>query len=145
MIMKSKPKIKYLIDTNIYGLSFRENHKQIVNFLKTLGDEEVVVSCFVLGEIEALRFTFFHPNFISLCNYLKTLDISWFTINELNAFAFLKYIMSQKKITNRTIDYLLASQCLINDYTLVTANKKDFDQIPNLKTKFYDQANNRWY
>jgi predicted nucleic acid-binding protein len=138
-------KNKYLIDTNIYGLSFRPHHTQLNNFLKSLGSDDFVVSCFVLAELEAVRYSFVNTTFIELVASLQQSKLIWFNQRELNVFALLKHSMSIKKINNRTIDWFIASQCLNGDYTLVTANRKDFEHIPSLKTKYYDQANCRWF
>jgi predicted nucleic acid-binding protein len=138
-------KTKYLIDTNIYGLSFRGQYAQIAKFLSPLKPDDYVVSCFVLAELEAVRYSFFNTAFIELISTLNQSQIVWFDRRQLQVFALLKYNMSQRKINNRTIDYFIASQCLYGDYTLVTANKKDFEQIPNLKAKYFDQHNSRWF
>jgi predicted nucleic acid-binding protein len=138
-------KTKYLIDTNIYGLSFRAQYQQIAKFLSTLKSDDYVVSCFVLAELEAVRYSFFNTAFIELISALEQSQIIYFDRQQVHIFALLKYNMSLRKINNRTIDYFIASQCLHGNYTLVTANKKDFEHIPNLKAKYFDQHNSRWF
>jgi predicted nucleic acid-binding protein len=46
--------------------------------------------------------------------------------------------------TNRSLDPLIATLAITHDCILVTANKKDFIGIPNLKTKLYSQQFQRW-
>jgi predicted nucleic acid-binding protein len=142
--MLSIPKIKYLIDTNIYGLSFRTQYPHLKKFLGTLDVTDYDVSCFVLAELEALRYSYVNKDFGDLINTLNNSEIAWFGSQEIQVFGYLKHIMSTKKLHNRTIDWFIATQCLSGNYTLVTANIKDFENIPNLKTKFYDQKNCRW-
>lgn len=138
------PESKYLIDTNIYGLSFAKQFSTIPKFLKSLNPDDYVVSCFVLAELEAIKYSFFHPDFKDLIYSLQNSTVLWFQKEEMEIFGLLKHTMSTKNIKNRTIDYFLAAQCLYGDYTLVTANIKDFESIPNLKTKYFDQKNHRW-
>jgi predicted nucleic acid-binding protein len=143
--MKSNPKNKYLFDTNIYGLLLTNKSPQLNKFIFTLDQVDIVVSCFVMAELEVLRFSVFDPELFDLLHNMETSKLIWFNQNHLETFAKLKHEMSVKRIRNRTIDWFIAAQCLNEDYILVTSNVKDYEHIPNLKTKFFDQKNSRWY
>lgn len=53
------PEKKYLIDTNIYANYLKKNqHHQIVSFIKGLNEDEFLVSSFVLLEL----FTFYRSS-----------------------------------------------------------------------------------
>jgi predicted nucleic acid-binding protein len=97
-----------------------------------------------LAELKALESKIFRVDFVELIQELSLSNIIWFDEKQLEVFAVLKSYMSSQKKFNRTIDWFIATQCLVLDYTLVTANIKDYEFIPNLKVKFYDQKNNRW-
>ena len=143
--MSSITKTKYLIDTNIFGLSLTSYHPAINKFLNHLESVDYAVSCFVLAEIEVLKFSSAKEVALELIIELQNQTIIWFDRQQSQIFSFLKYEMNKRKINNRTVDWFIAAQCLDKDYTLVTANRKDFDCIPNLKAKYYDQKNYRWY
>jgi predicted nucleic acid-binding protein len=138
--------MKYLIDTNIYGLSFSQTHPQLRQFLTSLDVNDYAVSCFVIAELKAFELKIMCVDFLELVSELTCVPerIIWFNQKQLEIFAALKSYMSSQKIHNSTIDWFIAAQCLAGDYTLVTANTKDYKDIPNLKTKFYDQKNSHW-
>lgn len=41
-------------------------------------------------------------------------------------------------------DYYLASTCIINNLFLVTVNRKDFEQIDGLKSKYFNLNSGEW-
>ncbi len=143
--MKSNQKSKYLFDTNIYGLILTNNFPQLNKFIYTIKKEDTVVSCFVLAELEVLRYSIKDKELFELLHNMETSKLIWFNQNHLDTFAQLKHEMAVKKMRNRTIDWFIAAQCLFDDYILITTNVKDYEHIPNLKTKFFDQKNSRWY
>ena len=143
--MNSNSRTRYLIDTNIFGLSLTNFHPDINKFLLLLEPAEFVVSCFVLAEVNVLQFSQPSKNISDLIEFLQNQKIIWFDKGQLEIFSFLKYKMAQIKINNRTIDWFIAAQCLEGNYTLVTANRKDFEHISNLKAKYYDQKSYHWY
>jgi predicted nucleic acid-binding protein len=142
--MKSKVKNRYIIDTNIYGLLLSPRFPQLNKFINTLEIDDYIVSAFVLAELDVLRHTSSLPKLMNLLYTLENSEVVWFDQKDLKFFSRLKYILGTKNIKNRTIDCFIASQCLAQNCTLITTNKKDFENIPGLKTKFFDQKNSRW-
>jgi tRNA(fMet)-specific endonuclease VapC len=142
--MRSNQNNIYIIDTNIYGLALREHNSQVRSFLSSLKTEEVYVSCFVLAELSVLKYSFFHPMLHALMESISNSKVLWFDNNDSKVFSILKYKMQLQGYKNRTIDWFIASQCLTKNCVLVTANIKDYESIPSLKVKFYDQKNSRW-
>jgi predicted nucleic acid-binding protein len=143
-MMQITHKPTYILDTNIYGLSLLEHHTQLSTFVSCLRKSEYVTSCFVLSELKVLRKSYNNISLHSILEIIDSSDIIWFSRDEIDFFVEIKSYMAKRKIHNRTIDWFIAAQCLAGDFTLVTANIKDFRDIPGLKVKFYNQAKHSW-
>lgn len=141
VLPKSK---KYLIDTNILVYSINKNsdfHTQTNTLLQKLinQDYQLYTSTQNLLEFERI---ITHPIFNKLIDYRirnKQLD---FWINNLNILhedkiVWLKYLELRaqlKPIGNKIFDIWLASIAISNGiHYIVTANEKDFTNIPEIK------------
>ena len=146
-MMKTKSK-RYLIDTNIYTNYLKDNqHHQLNKFIDSLNAQEVIVSSFVL--LELLTFYRNSPENIKkplmgLIAKIMKAEIVDFNHNGLSVCLDVRRELLSLGRTNRSLDPLLATLAITHDCILVTANKKDFIGIPNLKTKIYSQQFQRW-
>lgn len=130
--------MKYLLDTNILSeLKKPKPNQKVVNFIESLEDEMLYISCISIGEIK---------HGIELCRDKKK-------SKELNLW-FRKYLLSQlgqriieidseimqqwgelmaKTKNLPIIDSLIAATCIQYKLCLVTRNVKDFNKINGLK------------
>lgn len=141
-------KKKYLIDTNIYTNYLKKNqHHQITKFIKELNEDDFLISSFVL--LELLTFYRNSPEGVKqpTLELLKRIykgQIIHFNYDDLSVCLEVRTKLVQAGRTNRSLDPILATLAITHDCILVTANKKDFVGIPNLKTKIYNQQFQRW-
>jgi len=123
----------YLLDSNIL-MDFFKQKKEAVALVKNLLDTGgLAASILSITELRAGwtpgQARFFLPRFYRL---VKVEDIN-LEIAELAGKYRNEY--KSKGITIPTIDTLIASTAILNNYQLVTRNKKDF---PMPEIKFYD-------
>jgi predicted nucleic acid-binding protein len=146
--MMMKKLNRYLIDTNIYTNALKNNqHHQLRNFLKTLESNSFVVANFVL--LELLTFYRNSPEAVkqdalNLIKELMNSEIIDFNYDDWSMALEVRTQFLKMGRTNRSLDPLIATLAITHDCILVTANKKDFIGIPNLKTKLYSQQFQRW-
>lgn len=146
-MMKTENK-RYLIDTNIYTNYLKHNqHHQLNKFIDSLNAQEVIVSSFVL--LELLTFYRNSPEDIKkplmeLIAKIMKAEIVHFNHNDLSVCLDVRSELLRQNRTNRSLDPFIATLAITNNCILVTANKKDFVNIPNLKTKLYNQQSQRW-
>lgn len=127
-----------IFDTSIWvGLAGRQISSQSI--LKAAGDEPVYISAISLGELSfgvesctdpaarMLRLRTLHN-----LQQRPVLDVTSLTAS---AFGILAAFMKQSGRSPRTRvnDLWIAAQAIENDYALLTANRKDFDNLPGLR------------
>lgn len=146
--MMKKKLNRYLIDTNIYTNALKTNqHHQLRNFLNSLESNQFVVANFVL--LELLTFYRNSPEAVkqdalNLIRELMNSEIIDFNYDDWSVALEVRTQFLKMGRTNRSLDPFLATLAITHDCILVTANKKDFFGIPNLKTKLYSQQFQRW-
>ena len=144
--------MQYLLDTNIYGLSLLDSiNKQKIhpNIHKFLGENDVnVISRFVYSELLTLKTGFSLKNIRNdrldlLIRKIRTeqLIVEFGEITTLILAQLKSELLHTYNQRNRTVDLYIAAQCIENNLTLVTANRKDFENVKGLKILNYDQAN----
>lgn len=139
---------RYIVDTNIFAYSLKKNkngetvHKELESFVSKLNVNNFIFSRFVFSELlvgskrrEAVA------DLIE--NNLIQYDLLECTKEHMQEYVKFKTELNKQNINNKTIDWLLAAQAISEDCILVTSNIKDFEMIPNLKTKFYEVENSR--
>ena len=120
----------YLMDSDILMDFFKKRKETISLVTRLLTEGKIVASILSVTELRAGWTTdqarFFLPRFYRL---VKVEDIN-LDIAELAGKYRNEY--KSKGITIPTIDTLIASTAILNDYQLVTRNKKDFP-MPEIK------------
>jgi predicted nucleic acid-binding protein len=128
-----------IFDTSIWvGLTTGQISSQAI--LAAAGDAPVYISAISLGELSFGVESCTDPaTRMQRIRYLRSLqqrpvlDVSSLTAS---AFGILAAYMKQSGRSPRTRvnDLWIAAQALENDYALLTANLKDFDNLPGLRT-----------
>ena len=130
--------MKYLLDTNILSeLKKPKPEKKVVDFVKSLAQENIFISCISIGEIK--------NGIVSCKDKTKAKELNlWFekyligelkeqTVN-LDVEIMAQWGELTGKIKNLPImDSLIAATCLERKMCLVTRNVKDFTRIVELK------------
>lgn len=116
--------MSYLVDSNIIIYSCIPEHKFITDFIL-----EHLPSTSIISKIEVLGY-----RNLSTKDIIKVNDI----FNILNVIAIsddiaAKAIELRKNYTLKLADAIIAATALVQNFTLVTRNTKDFKKIKNLK------------
>ena len=130
--------MKYILDTNIISELINTNpNKRVLNFLNTLEEQEIYLSAITIGEIyfgiqklshgkrqkelltwvEEQLLPRFHNKIINIDTKIM---LQW---------AVLTNILKIKGSPLPIMDSLIGATCLAKNFTLVTRNEKDFQNI----------------
>ena len=127
-----------IFDTSIWvGLATRQMSSQSV--LSAAGDKHVFISAISLGELSFGVESCIDPATRMLrLRYLRTLEqrpVLDVTSLTASAFGMLAAFMKQsgRSPRIRVNDLWVAAQAIENDYSLLTANHKDFQSLPGLQ------------
>lgn len=133
----------YLIDANCFIYHNKDLQPHFSDWLEKIHDRDIYLSSLVYLEI--VQGYLFRNN----QKLLRVAKGMWENYNSLNytpedAFltAKIKTELFKKSIQNETYDLLIAAQAINNNLSLVTFNKKDFLNIPNLKAKYFTYQRN---
>lgn len=130
--------MKYLLDTNIISeLIAKQPNKKVLDFISSINEEDIYISVITIGEIKSgienvssinkknkLTLWFEQDLLSRFQNRIIDIDtntmITWGKINQ-----HLKSIGKPLPI----MDSLIASSCIYSDFTLLTRNEKDFQNL----------------
>ena len=117
----------YLIDTNVaiyyFGLALSAESEKFMDMI--LGER---YSISVINRIELLGFKGLTGNESEALSYF----VNNSNIFDLEEEIILKTIQIRKIYKIRLPDAIIAATCLVNNYSLITNNVKDFDKIAGL-------------
>ncbi|WP_200414889.1 type II toxin-antitoxin system VapC family toxin [Arcobacter sp. FWKO B] len=130
--------MRYLLDTNIVSeLISKKPNENVLNFLNTLSEEDVLLSVLTVGEIKS--------GIENLQDSVKKETLTlWLNNDLLNRFknrlldidlnimlVWGEIIQKNKKIGSPLpiIDSLIGATCIVNNLTLVTRNESDFKNL----------------
>ena len=118
----------YLIDTNVaiyyFGLALSAESEKFMDMI--LGER---YSISVINRIELLGFKSLNVNESeALSSFISHSDIF-----DLEENIILETIQIRKKYSIKLPDAIIAATCLVNNFSLITNNIKDFDKIRHLQ------------
>ena len=115
---------RYLLDTNVV-LDFmgKKLPAKFQLFLSEIIDNEINIS--VINKIELLGFFFVEQTLIDFVSFSEVYPINDETID--------KTIDLRKRYKIKLPDAVIAATAIINDFTLITHNIKDFRKITELQ------------
>lgn len=127
---------KYLLDTNVI-IDFLKGEKQAFQTLQSIKKDQLFISVITIAEYNygALRTVKIQKTLDLFTDFSEQANIIVVPIEKPVAekFAQIQAQLSRKGKLRPVFDLLIASTCLVNDYILVTRNKKDFKGIEGLK------------
>ena len=115
---------RYLLDTNVV-LDFMGNKLPAKSqfFLSEIIDNEINISA--INKIELLGFSFVEQTIIDFVSFAEVYPIDDETID--------KTIDLRKKYKIKLPDAIIAATAILNDFTVITHNVKDFQRITELQ------------
>jgi predicted nucleic acid-binding protein len=129
--------LNYLLDTNVVSeLSKKIPNPDVVACINALPEDGIYISVVILGEIiKGIEKTSDASKKEQLTKWYKTVrtlfDGKIIDINEGIITAWGKLAGSVSR-TLPVFDSLIAATCIHNNFTLLTRNEKDFEDIPNI-------------
>jgi len=115
---------RYLLDTNtVLDFMGKKLPAKSLFFLSEIIDNEINISA--INKIELLGFSFVEQTLIDFVSFSKVYPIDDETID--------KTIDLRKKYKIKLPDAVIAATAIINDFTLITHNVKDFQKITELQ------------
>ena len=117
----------YLIDTNVaiyyFGMALTKESEKFMDEVLT---QKYSIS--VINRIELLGFNGMSENESeALSSFIENSDVI-----DLEEGIILATIQIRKKFNVKLPDSIIAATCLVNKFSLITSNVKDFDKIPGL-------------
>jgi predicted nucleic acid-binding protein len=115
---------RYLLDTNaVLDFMGKKLPAKSQSFLSEIIDEEINISA--INKIELLGFSFIEQTLIDFVSFSEVYPIDDETID--------KTIDLRKQHKIKLPDAVIAATAIINDFTLITHNTKDFQKITELQ------------
>jgi predicted nucleic acid-binding protein len=115
---------KYLLDTNVVldfmGRKLPENSKVL---LSKIIDDQINISA--INKMELLGFTHVEQNLIAFVNFSEVYHIDDEVID--------KTVELRKKYKIKLPDAIIAATAIVNNFTLISHNFKDFQKIEDLQ------------
>jgi len=115
---------RYLLDTNtILDFMGKKLPARSQFFLSEIIDEEINISA--INKVELLGFSFVEQNLIDFVSFAEVYPIDDETID--------KTIDLRREYKIKLPDAIIAATAIINDFTVITHNTKDFQKITELQ------------
>lgn len=128
----------FLLDSNCFIYIFDNQQSHFIEWFETLKDEEIALSSFVIFELEFGYIIKQNKKVLQIIEQMKQIyKIINYSAKDASLTAYNKAIMQRKGMQIDSLDLHIASQAINNYLTLITFNKKDFKNIPDLKAKYF--------
>lgn len=126
--------LRYLLDTNIISALIRQPNGIIARRITELGEDSICTSIIVAAE---LRYGACKANSQALSErvglLLSALEILSFESPADQSYAQLRDYLTRQGTPIGPNDLLIAAHALATDLTLVTANTREFERVPQLR------------
>ncbi|RLA08768.1 MAG: VapC toxin family PIN domain ribonuclease [Gammaproteobacteria bacterium] len=127
--------MSYLLDTNICIYIINNSYKEVVDKFKTIAIGDIHISSITVSEL----FYGVHKsknkddNLIKLDNFLNPFEILVYDKKASQTYGSLRAKLEKTGNVIGSLDMLIASSAISQNFTLVTNNEKEFNRIGNLK------------
>jgi tRNA(fMet)-specific endonuclease VapC len=132
-----------LLDTNIV-LYHLAGIPEAVSLVSRLAAEGIAVSIVTYMELyqSTLRRAGQAPSEAKLAEFLNSVPVLPFSLSTARRCAALREQLARdgKRVRQRALDLLIAATALEHNLILVTRNREDFEDIPDLQTLFYESS-----
>ncbi len=130
--------MKYLLDTNIISeLVAKHPNQNVLDFISSIDEKDTHLSVITIGEIKfgienlkniekKAKLTQWFEQDLLLRFKNRIVDID---VNTMIVWGKINQSFKSKGRTLPIMDSLIASSCIYNDFTLITRNEKDFQNL----------------
>jgi len=125
----------YLLDTNICIYIIKKKPIDVLKTLKRKSNSDIFISSITIAELEYGIAKSLYPerNKVALIEFLSVFNILPFTDKDAAEYGKIRASLEKKGQPIGSMDFLIASQALSNEFILVTNNVKEFQRIEGLK------------
>lgn len=129
--------MKYFLDTNIISYIIKGKFPRIIEHLKTIPAQSIVVPSVVKAELEfgARNSKNYERIIIPYMQFLEPFDVKDFDNDASYFYGVIRQELSEDGLLIGPNDLMIAATVLANNGTLVTHNTKEFSRIKDLRVE----------
>ncbi|MCQ2613681.1 MAG: type II toxin-antitoxin system VapC family toxin [Treponemataceae bacterium] len=129
--------MKYFLDTNIISYIIKGKFPRIIEHLKTIPAQSIVVPSVVKAELEfgARNSQNYERIIIPYMQFLEPFDVKDFDNDASYFYGVIRQELSEDGLLIGPNDLMIAATVLANNGTLVTHNTKEFSRIKDLRVE----------
>ena len=130
--------MSYCLDTNIV-IDILRNNKDIVKKLEKIKDFRLYITAITLCELYkgAMISREKEQNMNIINSFIESVEILNFDLESCKSLGDDYLVIKNKGMITEDLDLMIASIVKSNKITLITKNKKHFENIPNLKLEIW--------
>ena len=127
--------MKYFLDTNIISYIIKGKYPKIIEHLKKVLAQSIVIPSIVKAELEfgARNSGNYERLIVPYMQLLEPFDVKDFDSDASYFYGLIRHFLTEKGTPVGPNDLLIAATVLANNGTLVTHNTKEFSRIEDLR------------
>lgn len=127
--------MKYFLDTNIISYIIKGKYPKIIEHLKKVPAQSIVIPSIVKAELEfgARNSDNYERLIVPYMQLLEPFDVKDFDSDASYFYGLIRHFLTEKGTPVGPNDLLIAATVLANNGTLVTHNTKEFSRIEDLR------------
>ena len=127
--------MKYFLDTNIISYIIKGKYPKIIEHLKKIPAQSIVIPSVVKAELEfgARNSSCYEKIIIPYMQFLEPFDVKNFDSDASYFNGLIRQSLTEKGPPISPNDLLIAATVLANNGTLITHNTKEFSRIEDLR------------
>ena len=127
--------MKYFLDTNIISYIIKGKYPKIIEHLKKIPAQSIVIPSVVKAELEcgARNSGCYEKIIIPYMQFLEPFDVKDFDSDASYFYGLIRQSLTEKGTPIGPNDLLIAATVLANNGTLITHNTKEFSRIEDLR------------
>ena len=127
--------MKYFLDTNIISYIIKGKYPKIIEHLKKVPAQSIVIPSIVKAELEfgARNSGNYERLIVPYMQLLEPFDVKDFHSDASYFYGLIRHFLTEKGTPVGPNDLLIAATVLANNGTLVTHNTKEFSRIEDLR------------
>ena len=129
--------MKYFLDTNIISYIIKGKYPKIIEHLKRIPAQSIVIPSIVKAELEfgARNAGMYEKIIVPYMTFLEPFDVKDFDSDASFYYGLIRQELSEKGTPIGPNDLLIASTVMAHNGTLITHNTKEFTRIDDLRVE----------
>lgn len=129
--------MKYFLDTNIISYIIKGKYPKIIEHLKRIPAQSIVIPSVVKAELEfgARNSGMYEKVIVPYMTFLEPFDVKDFDSDASYYYGLIRQELSEKGTPIGPNDLLIASTVMAHNGTLITHNSREFSRIDDLRVE----------